>query len=100
MPMPAGWPACRGQSALKALPLVEGHMAARQVEIDVEAAQDVGSEHSIQRPGQGVYDLDRSDPNSTAGHVDATDREAAQLQFAHRHVAGNPVHPSPEFDAG
>ena len=41
-------------------------MAARQVEIDVEAAQDVGSEHSIQRPGQGVHDLYRPNPNSPA----------------------------------
>jgi hypothetical protein len=80
--------------------LVEGHTAPRQVEIDVEAAQDVGSEQSIQQPGQGVHDLDRPNPNSPARHFDAADRQVPQLQFAGRNVAGDPVHLSSQSDAG
>jgi hypothetical protein len=53
--------------------LVEGHTAFRQVEIDVEAAQDVGSEHSIQRPGQGIHDVDRPNSDSPERHFDAAD---------------------------
>src|SRR5580704_5697283 len=72
-------PGRRGSRA--ALPLIQGHTAPRQVEIDIEAPQGVSSEHSIQRPGQGVHDFDRRYPNSPARHFDAADREAAQLQF-------------------
>src|ERR1700730_16673748 len=96
---PSIWlsPGRRGNRA--ALLLIEGHTAPRQVEIDIEAAQGVGSEHSIQRPGQGVHDLDRRYPNSLARHFEAADREAAQLQFAGRNVAGDPMHLSPH-DSG
>jgi hypothetical protein len=73
-----GAPGRRGNRA--ALLLIEGHTAPRQVEIDIEAAQGVGSKRSIQRPGQGVHDLDRRYPNSLARHFDAADREAAQLR--------------------
>src|SRR5205807_2482210 len=39
-------------------------------------------------------------PNSLAWHFDAADREAAQLQFTGRNVAGDPMHLSAQFDAG
>jgi hypothetical protein len=82
------------------LALVEDHTALGQVEIDIEAVKDIGSEHSIQRPGQGVHDLDRPNPNSPAQDFDTADRQVPHLQFASRNVPSDPMHLAPQFDAG
>lgn len=42
---------------------------------------------------------DRCTSLRRARHFDAADRKAAQLQFAGRNVAGDPMHLSPQFDA-
>jgi hypothetical protein len=43
--------------------------------------------------------FDRCTSLRRARHFDAADRKAAQLQFAGRNVAGDPMHLSPQFEA-
>src|SRR5439155_23829501 len=78
---------------------VESYPVVRQVEIDIEAAQTVGSKHAVEWSGKQARHADRGDANPSPRYRHAANGEAAQLHLARLQAAGNPAHLPLNLDA-
>ena len=70
----------------------------RQVEVDVKAAQRIGTQHSVKWPREHARHIDRSNAHPAPRYRHSADGKAAQLHLAGLEGAANPAYLPLEFD--
>jgi len=70
----------------------------RQVEVDVKAAQRIGTQHSVKWPREHARHIDRSNAHPAPRYRHSADGKAAQLHLAGLQGAANPSYLPLEFD--
>src|SRR5271170_2064869 len=88
---------CRTRTGL---PFVKGHAVTRQVEINVEAAQNVRTEDPVEWPEKSVRRIDRGDEKPSPWYCHAANAEAAQFDLVClQGTAAKSAHRPLKFDA-
>src|SRR5260370_9780251 len=70
----------------------------RQIEIDVETAQGVGAEDTVERTGEHARHIERRDADAAPRYRRLAGSEAAQFDLIGRQVAGKAAYLPLKFD--